>query len=161
MARRKKKTPPALGDDPLNWLKGNGNDTGKQADTEIPDPDTGSADLPAAGTGPAGSGDQDAKAVIANDTDNQGPAMIILDPVITLVEVNRLRESLLGYIGARQVQVDVSKIEHIDTAGVQLLLAFSKALVKQGGKIIWLGQSAAYSNTAGLLGLTKALGLDA
>ncbi len=150
MAGRKKKSSPALGDDPLSWLgddevrskqhEHDNIDTGEQSDSTISD-----KDIPVA---------------TVREDDSQGSVTIILDPVITLAEVSHLKESLLGHIGARQFQVDVSKVEHIDTAGLQLLLAFSKALEKQGGKIIWLGWSAAYSNTAELLGLTAALGLE-
>jgi anti-anti-sigma regulatory factor len=89
---------------------------------------------------------------------SQDSATIFLDPVITLAEVSQLKESLIGYIGAHQIKVDVSKVEQIDTAGLQLLLAFSKTIKKQGGKITWLGESTAYSRTADLLNLTAALG---
>lgn len=149
MVRRKKKSSPALGDDPLSWLgddearseqhEHDNIDTGKQSDSTISD-----KNIPVATT---------------RADDNQDSVTIILDPVITLAEVSHLKESLIGYIGARQIQVDVSKVEHIDTAGLQLLIAFSKALEKHGGKITWLGSSAAYSNTAELLNLTAALGL--
>ena len=47
-----------------------------------------------------------------------------------------------------------------DNAVKEKVIAAAKALEKQGGKIIWLGWSAAYSNTAELLGLTAALGLE-
>ena len=150
MARRKKKSPSAPGDDPLSFRgddearskqhERNNIDTSKQSDTAISDKNIPDATV--------------------REDDSQGSVTIILDPVITLAEVSHLKESLLGYIGARQIQVDVSKVEHIDTAGLQLLLAFSKVFKKQGGKIIWLGWSAAYSNTAELLGLTAALGLE-
>jgi anti-anti-sigma regulatory factor len=148
MAGRKKKSQSALGDDPLSWLgdekvaiekdEHKNVDTAQQSDSTSP------------GINISGA--------TAMEDDNQDSVTIMLNPVITLAEVSQLKESLIGYLGAHQVQVDVSKVEHIDTAGLQLLIAFSKALKKQGGKIIWRGWSAAYSSTADMLNLNAVLG---
>ena len=150
MARRKKKSPSVIDDDPLTRP---GDDEAHSKQHEHDNIDTSKQSDPAIS-------EKKIPVSAVREDDSQDSVTIILDPVITLAEVRYLKESLLGYIDARQIQVDVSKVEHIDTAGLQLLLAFSKALEKQGGKVIWLGWSAAYSNTAELLGLTAALGLE-
>jgi anti-anti-sigma regulatory factor len=146
MAGRKKKTTSVLGDDPLSWL---GKDD-TQAEQQIQNntqPDTNTNQASA-----------DPNPVAASDKASGEPVNISLDPVITLTEVSQLRDSLLGHTGASEIHIDVSKVEHIDTAGMQLLLAFSKAIQKQGGKLSWTGWSAAYSGTAELLGLTSVTG---
>lgn len=148
MAGRKKKTTPVLGDDPLSWLGKEDVKTGKPAKDNI-HTDT--------NTKPAGMDTNNS--VAASDNTNRKPVNITLDPVITLTEVGQLKDSLLGHIGASEIHIDVSKVEHIDTAGMQLLLAFSKAIQKKGGKLSWTGWSAAYSGTAELLGLTSEAGI--
>lgn len=146
MAGRKKKTTSVLGDDPLSWLGKEDTKTGRQAqDNNQPD------------TKPAGT-DINIPVTADDETGNE-PVNITLDPVITLTEVSQLKDSLLGHIGASEIHIDVSKVEHIDTAGMQLLLAFSKAIQKKGGKLSWTGWSAAYSGTAELLGLTSEVGV--
>ena len=150
MAGRKKKTTSVLGDDPLSWLGkdeagGEQKDHGKtQLDSQIDS------------TNP----DQNIPVAASQTNAGQEPVYITLDPVITLSEVSQLRELLLGHVSIREIQIDVSKVEHIDTAGLQLLLAFSKTIQKRGRKISWTGWSAAYSGTAELLGLTRAAGLE-
>lgn len=146
MAGRKKKTTSVLGDDPLSWLGKEDTKTERQAqDNNQPDNKPAGTDINTP--------------VTAGDETGSEPVNITLDPVITLTEVSQLKDSLLGHIGASEIHIDVSKVEHIDTAGMQLLLSFSKAIQKKGGKLSWTGWSAAYSGTAELLGLTSEVGV--
>lgn len=98
--------------------------------------------------------------VTSKNSEKKQPVTIILDPVITLSEVASLKEKFLEYVGAEQIQIDASKVEHIDTGGLQFLLAFIMACRKQGGQIKWLGKSTSYINTAKLLGLARTLDIS-
>lgn len=142
VTKRKKKSPPASGDGEVSHDQHEHDNigSGKKTDPKIPD-----NNIPAS---------TDRK------TANHKSETIILDPVVTLAEVSHLKESFMASVGPHNVQVDVSKVEHIDTAALQLLLSFSKALEKQGGKIVWQGWSAECSKTAELLGLSSALKLE-
>jgi anti-anti-sigma regulatory factor len=150
MAGRKKKPASVLGDDPLSWL---GKDEPQQNHPDRPEEQPGPQTAPA-------DGDENPAVAAGGAHKDQAPVRIVLDPVITLSEVSPLREKLLGHVGAHQIQIDVSQVEHIDTAGMQLLLAFSKAVQEQGGVPDWQGWSAAYAGTAELLGLTKLAGVE-
>lgn len=148
MAGRKKKPASVLGDDPLSWL-------GKD---QTQDTRPGQPEIQAESVTGATEGNE--TSAPAENTTNAvlNEVNIVLDPVITLTEAGQLKEILLGYVNSPEIKVDAGKVEHIDTAGMQLLLAFSKAVQKQGGKIHWTGWSAACSGTAELLGLTRAAG---
>jgi len=146
MAGRKKKTTSVLGDDPLSWLEKNDAQDERQVQNNIQH--VSSADI-----------DHDVSVSASNKDKSNKSVNITLDTVITLTEVSQLRDSLLGHTGASEIHIDVSKVEHIDTAGLQLLLAFSKAIQQQGGKLSWTGWSEAYSGTAELLGLAMEAGL--
>ena len=145
MAGRKKKSSPALGDDPLSWLDSDNRDkVGADATGEI------KKQKPVKKRATRTSGSQ------KSQSDNK-PVTIVLDSIITLAEANDLRGKLIEHIGAGQIQVDASKVEHIDTGGLQLLLALSKAHKNHGGHITWLDWSAPCLSTAKLLGLAASL----
>ncbi len=84
---------------------------------------------------------------------------IILDSDITLGEASHIRKVWQNCIDTAEVIFDLSQVEHIDTAGLQLLLAFVIDHKARGGKTIWKGHSRQCMETAGLLGLVGALGL--
>ena len=93
----------------------------------------------------------------ANVKKGKQSVAITLDPIITLTEVTGLREKFLKLLDVGEIQIDASKVEHIDTGGLQLLLAFAKAYKNHGGQITWVGWSAPCLNTAESLGLAKLL----
>jgi anti-anti-sigma regulatory factor len=51
------------------------------------------------------------------------------------------------------IQFDVSKIERIDTAAMQMIYAFSKEAGKHGKVLLWDGASEAFVHSAKILGL--------
>ena len=51
------------------------------------------------------------------------------------------------------IQFDVSKIERIDTAAMQMIYAFSKEAAKHGHILLWDGASEAFVRSAKILGL--------
>jgi ABC-type transporter Mla MlaB component len=57
------------------------------------------------------------------------------------------------------VTLDVSAVQRIDTAGLQLLAAFIRDRRTAGRAVTWRGQAAALTTAAGLLGLNDMLEL--
>src|SRR5690554_334859 len=94
---------------------------------------------------------------ITDDSNKIEAVTVTLEPVITISEVAEVRKKLLENINAGELRIDAAKVKHIDTAGLQLLLALSGAFRNTGRRIEWLAWSGACKHTAGLLGLTKTL----
>ncbi len=82
---------------------------------------------------------------------------VCLEPIVTLAQLSDLHEQLRQCIGAR-VQLNGAKVERIDTAALQLLLAFwNNPDVTVG----WVEASAELCSAARLLNLSSHLGLPA
>jgi anti-anti-sigma regulatory factor len=65
-----------------------------------------------------------------------------------------LKQQLLVLVeSADEVRIDVTDVELIDTAALQLLFAFSRERIAQGLGTIWEGDSPAFRNAAAALGL--------
>ena len=60
---------------------------------------------------------------------------------------------------ADTIKVDASDVERADTAGIQLLLAFKKAMSSQNKDLHWEAPSKALTRSVRKLGLTKELGI--
>jgi anti-anti-sigma regulatory factor len=58
------------------------------------------------------------------------------------------------------VDLDISKLERIDAAALQMLYAFSKELATQGSSLTWTMPSEAFSRSAKLLGMTELVNLE-
>jgi anti-anti-sigma regulatory factor len=57
--------------------------------------------------------------------------------------------------------LDVSAIERVDTAALQLLYAFARDRKAQGGIVTWSGNSECFSEAVNALGLFASMGLPA
>lgn len=57
------------------------------------------------------------------------------------------------------VTLDISAVQRIDTAGLQVIAVFIRERESQGRKVQWRGHAPAVSNAAALLGLGGLLGL--
>lgn len=57
------------------------------------------------------------------------------------------------------VVLDVSNIERIDAAAMQMLYAFSKELTSHGASLNWISPSEAFCRSAKLLGLVELMNL--
>ncbi|MBD8881943.1 STAS domain-containing protein [Rhodanobacter sp. 7MK24] len=68
-----------------------------------------------------------------------------------------LSEALRG--GA--IEFDGSQVERVDTAALQLLVLFRRALDARGGTLSWRSVSTALNDAASLLGLARILELPA
>jgi len=80
---------------------------------------------------------------------------VSLPAVLTLSNLNEFKAQLLQYLG-RRVQLSGVKVERIDTASLQLLLAFVNSSEITVG---WADPSPELYNAARLLGLSTELGL--
>ncbi|MGH8119801.1 MAG: STAS domain-containing protein [Gammaproteobacteria bacterium] len=87
---------------------------------------------------------------------------IVLEAVITIAEAAALKDQLAAHINRKgEVVLDGTRVASVDTAGLQVLLAFVRALQGQGAVVRWNGVSPALVNTAQLLGLEEQIGLRA
>ncbi|GEM_PF-1027643 len=80
---------------------------------------------------------------------------VSLPAMLTLSNLNEFKAQLLQYLG-RRVQLSGAKVERIDTASLQLLLAFVNSPEITVG---WADPSSELYNAARLLGLSTELGL--
>ena len=91
-----------------------------------------------------------------------GEAQVIALPAdFRLAELADVKAGLLQALEAPSVQLDGAGVERVDTAALQLLLAFRRAASAQGLPASWLGVSETMRDAAGVLGLTQALELPA
>ena len=73
-----------------------------------------------------------------------------------------LKESLAGLLDEPQpVTLDITALQRIDTAGLQVLTAFIRERVGHGRTVEWRGTAPALTSAAQLLGLTALLRLPA
>jgi ABC-type transporter Mla MlaB component len=85
---------------------------------------------------------------------------VILDASLQIKDVEQAHRRLLAALGgASSVSVDVSPIDVIDTAGLQLLLALQRGAASGGVPVEFHGESAALSQALSILGLRDALKL--
>ena len=79
----------------------------------------------------------------------------------TVAEAESLKSELARRLDeAGPVTVDVSALQRIDTAGLQLLAAFVRDRRTAGRVVEWRGSADALAGAAGLLGLTDMLELS-
>lgn len=157
MARRKKTSTRGLGDDPLKWIK----------DEATPVTETSATPAPAVAS-PTESGRAEnivetlaAQPVAPATNTVASNEPIVLDAVITIAEAAALKDQLLPHINRTgEVCVDGSRVASVDTAGLQVLLAFVRTLQGHGTVVHWTGTSEALLNTAQLLGVSKQISLQ-
>ncbi|GEM_PF-3422545 len=90
-----------------------------------------------------------------------GHVPIVLEPVITIAEAAALKSRLLPYVGhGGEIVMDGSRVESVDSAALQVLLAFVRSARAHGAVIHWSGISETLLNTAQLLGLARLLSLQ-
>ncbi|MCK5877345.1 MAG: STAS domain-containing protein [Candidatus Marithrix sp.] len=79
-----------------------------------------------------------------------------LEPIITIPQVDDLKTQLEQYKNCR-IQILGKQVERIDTAALQLLLAFTNS---PDVTVAWLEPSPELCNITELLGLSAAIGLS-
>ncbi|MEK7990888.1 MAG: STAS domain-containing protein [Thiotrichaceae bacterium] len=80
---------------------------------------------------------------------------ISLSPILTIADVEELHNQLKQYLGKR-VQLSGKNVQRIDTASLQLLLAF---MLKADVTVCWVDYSSHLCESARLLGISTPLGL--
>ncbi len=85
-----------------------------------------------------------------------------LGPSLTIQEALSLKQQLGGILSAGgAVHLDGAGVRAADTAGIQLLVAFSREAKMRNVEIIWRGASEVLLQSAAGLGLSVLLGLAA
>ncbi len=86
---------------------------------------------------------------------------IKLGDSLTIADAEGRKAEFLALLSAgTAVTLDGSEIEQLDGAGLQLLAAFYKDSVRKGVEISWSSISRSFDDTATLLGMKTALGLQ-
>lgn len=89
-----------------------------------------------------------------------GEASLTLAAECTVAEADALKADLLHLLDdSRAVTLDVTGLQRIDTAGLQLLAAFVRDRRTAGHRVEWQGRAPALETAAGLLGLRSMLEL--
>jgi len=90
--------------------------------------------------------------------DAAGP--LALAPLCTLREVVAMKGQLLERLDqAGDVEIDAGRVEKIDTAGLQLLVAFSRQLHESHRALAWKAVAPELARAAAQIGLADTLGL--
>ncbi|MGH8570637.1 MAG: STAS domain-containing protein [Gammaproteobacteria bacterium] len=90
------------------------------------------------------------------------PDLMALGPSLTIQETLGLKQQLGGILSAGgTVHLDGAGVRSADTAGIQLLVAFSREAKMRNVEIIWRGASELLLQSAARLGLSALLGLAA
>ncbi len=101
-----------------------------------------------------------AKAKTAKKRVTAKPGPVVLECSPSIRTITALRETLAQVHGeASAVVVDASKVESIDTAALQLLVAFAKSRREQSRAVDWQTPSSAFCETATLLNLNEPRGI--
>nr|WP_269783482.1 STAS domain-containing protein [Marinibactrum halimedae] len=76
-------------------------------------------------------------------------------------QVSELYEALGELFGdKKEIEIEAKKVSRVDTAGLQLFIAFQKKLSESGGKLLWRQPSDNLLKSAHLLGVEVWIGLD-
>lgn len=138
-----------------------------------PDPDaadTAVADIPDASTTEHTASASDLGPLEENPVTEQGQEQpsagdndeaIVLDSVMGIAELAQWHERLRSALAQPQaIVLDASGVDAVDTAAIQLLLAFVHEAQAKGAALTWRSPSDALCETAELLGVADHLNLD-
>ncbi|MFC4528032.1 STAS domain-containing protein [Dyella halodurans] len=87
--------------------------------------------------------------------------VIALPPDFRLAELAAVKAELLEALEAPAVNIDGAAVERVDTAALQLLVAFRRESTARGQSPAWHGVSTVMRDAASLLGLAQVLELPA
>lgn len=98
----------------------------------------------------------------ATPSAEQGKARTVALPAdFRLAVLDEIKASLIEAFDAPAVQLDGAAVERVDTAALQLLVAFRREAIARGQAPAWLGVSSAMHDAASVLDLAKTLELPA
>jgi ABC-type transporter Mla MlaB component len=96
------------------------------------------------------------------DTAKKPSTTLALAAECLVSEATLLKESLAGLLDEPlPVTLDISVLQRIDTAGLQVITAFVRERAGHGRTVEWQGNAPALTTAAQLLGLTSLLRLPA
>lgn len=155
-----------MGYDPLAWIKEE--EQGVASPTEVPVDEPPSSLVPAVSEAvPPPLQIQDQGAVAQSPEPAKSEATVQneitdLGEILGIADVVTLKESLLGCLEkGKPVTLDVSGLDSVDTAALQLLLAFRIEAQKRGIDVHWKKPSETLLDNARIIGLERHLGLVA
>ncbi len=97
---------------------------------------------------------------LIDDTDSSDEEKLVLDEDISIIRVAQLKENWLPFIDStKNITIDASQVEDIDTAGLQLLLSFVKTVKASGREIYWDSPSETLSVAVKETALKEVMGL--
>lgn len=86
-------------------------------------------------------------------------AMISCGRALTIATVGELHPKLCSTLGGTSaVAVDVSQVDSVDAAGMQLLMTYRQDAMAQNVKVTWMTPSEAMRQAAKTLGMEQILG---
>lgn len=98
-----------------------------------------------------------------NNTDMHGETPVLtLDAVLVINKANELRDRFSAFLdkGNKEIIIDASAVEMIDTAIIQLLYSFITALKSDGLSATWQSPSEEFVGRVRSLGLGEMLGIE-
>ncbi|MGB0663814.1 MAG: STAS domain-containing protein [Pontibacterium sp.] len=87
-------------------------------------------------------------------------SQIALPIALTIVEVESIRQNFLSELPTSFV-LDASAVDHVDSAGLQLLASACLTVAQSGGKVEWTGVTASLAESVEQCGLKQVMGLPA
>ncbi len=87
------------------------------------------------------------------------PHRVVLSGEVSITGAAAIREKLLAALGrAADIEVDLSQVTEIDSAGVQLMIAAAREAVIHGTTLHFAGHSPAVLDSLQLTGLSPRFG---
>ena len=95
------------------------------------------------------------------DKQNSDETSLVLGSIITINDAQAMYTQLNSMLESKQdITIDASAVEMLDTAILQLLLAFVNKIRAQNREVVWIKPSEEMINRATTLNLQAGLGLD-
>lgn len=83
-----------------------------------------------------------------------------LDASIDISVVEKLHETLSEITASGEfINIDVGKVERLDTAALQLLYSYQQSMDKKNASVVFVNPSEAFMDNATLLGMHQALNI--
>lgn len=97
---------------------------------------------------------------VIDDANSSDEEKLVLDEDISIIRVAQLKENWLPFIDStKNITIDASQVEDIDTAGLQLLLSFVKTVKSTGREVYWDSPSETLSVAVKETALKEVMGL--
>ena len=155
MAKRKTKSS-ALGDDPLAWIAG-ADEAKENAVKKTKSKKAKSKKAKSKKTKVK----TNRKSKVREEKIKTDKTRLILDSIITINDAQTMYTQLRSLLESKQdITIDASAVEMLDTAILQLLLAFVNKIKAQNRVVVWSKPSEEMINRATTLNLQAGLGLD-